>query len=321
MVAGSLLSFVGGVLPAFWNQSFGQIIVARLIYGLGFSMFASRNAVVAQSFGQKDAALWMGRGTFLGNVISILGQLASGRLGDINWRYSFLLYFVCLGAMIVNLLLFREPEKAAEQSKSESAGQKEKLFTPIVVIFALLSVCSALCVYPYISSISNFVAARGLGSASQSSWASAAFSLGGAATALLFGRFYRALGRWTANVGYVIVILGYLCVLSANHIAMVVLGGVLCGAGNNLTVLFIPKRVLESVGPSRQALAVALMAGAISFGSFFSSYFMVAARRVGSFLPFLHNEVEAAFFAGICLFLLMFAALAVLNMRESKKSA
>jgi hypothetical protein len=35
----------------------------------------------------------------------------------------------------------------------------------------------------------------------------------------------------------------------------------------------------------------------------------------------LHNEVEAAFFAGICLFLLMFAALAVLNMRESKKSA
>lgn len=321
LVAGSLLSFVGGVLPAFWNQSFGQIIVARLIYGLGFSMFASRNAVVAQSFGQKDAALWMGRGTFLGNVISILGQLASGRLGDINWRYSFLLYFVCLGAMIVNLLLFREPEKAAEQSKSESAGQKEKLFTPIVVIFALLSVCSALCVYPYISSISNFVAARGLGSASQSSWASAAFSLGGAATALLFGRFYRALGRWTANVGYVIVILGYLCVLSANHIAMVVLGGVLCGAGNNLTVLFIPKRVLESVDPSRQALAVALMAGAISFGSFFSSYFMVAARRVGSFLPFLHNEVEAAFFAGICLFLLMFAALAVLNMRESKKSA
>lgn len=321
LVLGSLLSFVGGVLPAFWNQSFGQIIVARLIYGLGFSMFASRNAVVAQAFGQKDAALWMGRGAFLSNILSILGQLASGKLGDIDWRYSFLLYFVCLGAMIANLTLFREPEKAAPRRPQEQAeaAPKEKLFTPIVCMFVGMSVLSALCIYPYLSSISNFVAARELGAASQSSWASAAFSLGGAATALIFGWYDRRFGRWGVNIGIATVVAGYACVLSARHIAAVVLGGVLCGAGNNLVNLYIPKRVLESVGRSRQALAVALVASAISFGSFFSSYFMVFAKKAGTFLPFLNNEVEAAFFAGICLFSLMFVQMLVLNLRQTKR--
>lgn len=56
MLFGCLMSIIGGILPAFWNATFTQILIGRALYGLGFSVFSCRNAIAVKEFGTEEAA-------------------------------------------------------------------------------------------------------------------------------------------------------------------------------------------------------------------------------------------------------------------------
>lgn len=323
MIFGTALCAIGGVLPAFWNQTFTQIIIARVIYGIGFSVFGARNAIISKVFGSKNAAAWMGYGAFMVSAVSIVGQLASGIVGDIDWRYSFYLHAVCLVALVIILFLFEEPEKNAVPAAAATAkSEKKEFINPRVLLFFVFTLLSALCCFPFLSSISTFVSERGFGSATQASWASSAYTLGSALISIPFGFLYKKLRRWGINFSFLLVILGYLVALASTNIVMVILAAALCGAGFRTVMLQCSKWSMDASTESNRALSMTLISCATAMGSFVSSYFMVLAKRIASVLPNSGSEVASTFMVGVGVYIIMFIVTAVKDFRpEATKAA
>lgn len=316
LLIGMGLSFVGGVLPAFWNQSFTQIIIARVIYGVGFSVFAMRNAIITQAFGTKESAKWTGYGFFVTNAISVIGTSISGYLGDIDWRYCFWQHIICVLMFVVILVLFKEPEHDTATEKAD-APQEKAVINPRIVIFFLMTLAGTLCLYPFFSSISTFVAERGLGTATQAGWLTSAYTIGGAILGSQFGRTAKRFGRWVSTMSCVMVVMGYILILSSSSIAPGILGALLCGGGFSWLVLSSTQWASAISTPGNRALHMTIISAAVASGSFISTYFMSFAKTVGSVIPLFETEVEKTFLVGI----MIYAVLMVLNIVKDFRPA
>ena len=72
LVAGLALCAVGGTMPAFCNATFTIVIIARIIYGFGFSVLAMRNPIIAKAVGEEESAKWIGHGMSIANISSVV---------------------------------------------------------------------------------------------------------------------------------------------------------------------------------------------------------------------------------------------------------
>lgn len=306
ILTGMALCLIGGVLPAFWNGKFIYIILSRTLYGMGFAVFAMRNAIITKAFGVEESAKWTGYGYFVGNAFSMSFQLISGRLGDINWHYCFFLYLFCAVAFVIILTLFKEPEnvEAPAQSETEKKASKAAI-SPRILPFFLMMLLGTLCLYPFLSSISTFVAERGFGTATRSSWVSSAYTLGGALFGVNFGRMNKAAGRWVAPIACLSCICGYTSVLLAGNIAPVILGGLLCGGGFSWFMLSVIQWAGGISSEGNRTLHMTIISSAVSGGSFISSYFMAVARKIGSAIPLFETEIEKTFLIGIIIYVVL----------------
>ncbi|MCI9569434.1 MAG: MFS transporter [Lachnospiraceae bacterium] len=317
LIIGTSLAFVGGVLPAFWNARFSYIIIARVIFGCGFAMFSMRNAITARTYGEVQAAVWMGNGSFLVSFLSIVTQLISGMLGDISWKYSFLLHSLAAVLIFIAVFLYEEPE-GAEKGSPERVRVKKSgsaLVPPSVIFYFLMILTSMLCLFPFLSSISIFVAERGLGSATQSSWVSSAYSAGGAVASLIFAAAYAKYSRWIMSLSCLTVIAGYVLTLAGVNISMVIMGSALCGGGAALITLIYSKWSMDASDESNRALSMTLIPCGVSGGSFLSSYYMIFARKVGAMIPLFETEIEKTFLVGIIIYAVIFILMTVKDFR------
>lgn len=320
MLLGIGFCLVGGIMPAFLNSSFALIIFGRAIYGIGFSFFGSRNAMVAKMVGDKEAPKWIGYGTFLAGIVSIFIQMLSGYLGDINWRYSFLLHGICLLPLLIVLFLYTEPEKTADTPEKKAASGKKAL-EPRVCLFFFFNLLGVLCLYPIVSSISIFVAERGLGGAAQSGMVSSAYTLGGVIIALVFGYFYTRYNRWSINFAFLGIILGYSCILAAGNLPVVIVGSALCGAGFIFSSTAFAKWAMDAASDANKPFAATLISCSTALGSFLSSYFMVLAKSIGSHIPLFETECEKTFLIGILFYLIIFIIMSAFDIRPDSTKA
>lgn len=319
LLIGMTLGLIGGVLPMFWHPNFTAIIIARVIYGLGFSVFAMRNAIITKAFGVEESAKWTGYGFFVGNVISVLFTLIAGRLGDIDWRYCFGLHAVCLVTLTIILLLFKEPatDEAPAAENANKAAAKASL-NPTIFAYFIIMLLGTLCLYPILSSISTFVAERNLGAATQSGWVSSSYTVGGAVFGFFFGKASKKLGRWLAPLSCASCILGYVLILAAGNIFMAMLGCFFCGGGFSWYMLSITQWARGISVDGNRNLHMTIISSAVSGGSFISSYFITFAKAAGGLVPLFETEMENSFLVGIVIYVVLMVLMLVKDWRPKE---
>ncbi len=317
LLTGLVLCLIGGVLPAFFNQHFCFILAARVLFGMGFAMFSMRNAYTTRYFGDDAAAAWMGYGLFIQNACSVVLQLISGRLGDIDWRYSFLLYFVISAALVIAFLLYREPEDRDVPAKPEETKRKKAGLPLRSVIYALIPLLGTLCTFPILSSASVFIHERGLGTAAESSLVASAYTVGSALNSVFFGRVYRRLGRYTVSVGCAITTLGFVLILAASHVTLAAAGSAICGGGFSWILLVCSNWAKDAADADTKAVSMTMVTSFVSGGAFLSSYYMAFARWAGSAIPLFETEMEKTFLVSVILYVAMGVVAAVRDLRPS----
>lgn len=318
LILGCLFCAVGGVLPAVWNNTFTAIIISRVIFGLGFAVFAMRNAVVTRAFGTKESAKWMGYGGFLGGGVSMLLGTVSGILGDINWRYCFMLHALAIVSLLLIVWLYREKETIVEAEPTATKVAKSAPH-PMIAVYFLITLAGTLCLYPFFSAISTFVADRGIGTAAEAGLTTSAYTLGGALLGLIFGWATAKFDRWVVPASCVIVILGYVLVLSATtSIVPAILGGGLCGAGFGWFMLGTTNWARGVSTESNRALSMTIISSAVSGGSFISSYFITFCKKIGAAIPLFETEVEKTFLVGIIIYAIILVLTCIIDFRPQK---
>lgn len=322
LIIGTALTFIGGIMPVVWNSTFTAILISRVIYGFGFSVFAMRNPIITKAFGTKESAMWIGYGMTIGNIFSVITQVVSGMLGDIDWRLSFMLHGICIPMLLLLVVIFKEPEAVVDAAPSSKTKIKGK-FNHYVLIYALITLIGCLCAYPILSSISVYIYERNLGTATAASLASSAYVAGGAIAGAIFGRVYAKYSRWLVSAGAAIAVLGYIAALNAISGPMLaILGSGLVGFGYIGGIMLTTiKWAGEASDEGSRPLAMTLISFAVSTGSFVSSYFMIFAKKAGSIIPLYETEIEKTFLVGIIIFAVFVVLNMVVDLRPIKKDA
>jgi len=313
-----VLNLIGGVLPAFLNRSFAMILAARVVYSVGFGFFSMRNAFTNHFFGDENAAVWMGYGMFIQNAASVLLQLVSGRLGDLNWRYSFLLYFVIAAALAIAFLLYREDPGDRKETGAEQ-GRGGIVLPPLrTAVYALIPLLGTLCIFPILSSASVFIHERGMGTASESSVVVAAHTIGSAVFSVFFGRVFRRLGRWTVSAGCAVSAVGFALILASSNVVMMAAGTFCTGAGFSWVLLACTNWAKDGASHEQKAVAMTLVTSFVSGGAFLSGAFMSFARWAGASIPLFTTELEKTFLVSVLVYIVMGAAAAVFDLRPAR---
>lgn len=309
LVLGLILCTVGGVMPVFLNANFTMIIFSRVVYGFGFAVFAMRNAIITKAFGVEEGAKWMGYGGFVGSAANVLLGIISGNLGDINWRYSFALHAIALVALAIIIALFIEPKAepvAAVETKKSVSEKKFVAPNPMLALYFLIILAGTLCLYPFFSSISTFIADRGLGSATEAGWTTSAYTAGGAILGIFFGAVNKKMERWVMPLSCLICIVGYVSILFASNVFFAILGGCLCGAGFSWFSLTGVQWASNCSNDANRALSMTIISSAISGGSFVSTYFITLCKKIGAYIPLFETEIEKTFLIGVIIFAVIF---------------
>lgn len=326
LLIGTSLMLVGGVLPAFWNSSFIYLIIARVIFGIGFAVFSMRNAIAMKAFGTKEGPKWLGYGCFIGNVAYMLASTVAGWIGSISWKYSFLFHGILIFYVLIFFFLFKneeltdadmkEPETAKEETKTAKPAKKE-FISPRVFGYFLMTLLATLCLYPFMAFMSIFVAERGIGGATEVGILSALYTGGTALFGAIYGKCEAKINRWLMPIACAIVAGGYVVTLAAYNLPLAILGAVLCGGGFSWFVLCVTTWANDASTDGNRALHITLMSTAVSCGSFVSSYFMIFAAKVGAAIPLFSTEMEKTFLVGIILCAVLTLLTGILDFRPA----
>lgn len=321
LVAGACIAGICGMLPAFINATFTQILISRILFAVGFGFFGTRNAIVRASLAdESESAKWLGAAMFFNAAVGVVGQILSGILGDINWRYSFLIYGFCFICMLINIFWYTEPSPVID---TQEKGEKVKgHFNWMIIPYFLVLMLSTLCLYPFLSSISMFIANRGIGTATESGFASSGYTIGMAILSMFFGTIAKKFPRRGYAMGAAIVVIGYVLTLSARTSAIpCIIGGLCCGGGFGFIMLFSIQWAQDMSDKATVVVAGTLMSCAVSCGSFFSTYFMAFLQKIGAGLTMFPTDIEKTFFIGTIVYAIIAVVAAIVDIRPKEVKA
>lgn len=280
-IIGSALLVLGGVMPALVHGSFGIIIVAKLIFGVGLGMLMPlANALVIGLYEGQQQAKYLGWITLFMNAGGIVFQLVGGFIADAGGMAGWYLHFWAYGIAIVCFLLSFFIPEPAKPAPAEGAHEKVKAKIPgIVWVIALLLCLVNILNYPVMMYMSNLFAARGIGGdnvASVTAMALTMFTVAGVIAGFLYGYMFKALGRFVLPVAYFLMALGAFLIWLASNIGVAVVGTSCLGFGFSMLMPSLMQIVGMRTPPERSAVAVSLVMAIMNLGALAATYYLVA---------------------------------------------
>lgn len=275
IVIGLLCYITGGVLPFFLNETFGLIMIGRVIFGIGCGCFGCRNAVIMSMFEGDQRARILGYGMLLMNLGGILIQVVSGFLGDIGLKYSFLTYLISVLPLVLIVQFFNEPEQTQKNnSVDESSGSQKVVIDGKVWIYAIVMIVATILAYPLLSNMSSYIKFKELGTAGVSGMILSLYTVGGAIGGAFFGKIYQMSKKYIGVILFGIVAIGQAIVLYGNSITVIAIGTMIYGIGFfSIIPMFMMFTGIVSE-KSSIAMSTSLIVASLQVGVFLSSYWI-----------------------------------------------
>ena len=225
-ILGMALCLVGGVLPAWLNDPFALIIIARILFGIGIGLMSFRITIIMNSYEDVERAKILGMNIVWQNLGGAAIQYIVGFLGDIKYNYAFLTYFLCTVPLALLILFLREP--AAVSETSDTRGDKPKVY-PVIILIAFLYAFVTGGYNMMLLNTSTLVSMKNFGSAEASGLVQACFTIGAAIGGLVFDKFYAAVKRYIVGISAAVFISGIICIMFSKSLLVYALGMALCG--------------------------------------------------------------------------------------------
>jgi MFS family permease len=239
--------FAPSAVMPIWLNSFMLILVSRAITGLALGlMIPSAVALTGDYYSGAKLQRWLGAQAGVSAVIGVLTSMASGALGELNWRYAFLPLFA--GTLLfVALVVVRaprfQPDKAglsgslglhhAHAGPVAPGADGKAPWLTLLGIFALSVVGSAI-IFPQGFELGALLHEKALGASSVTGLAIAVMAGSAAVTAfsLVWLRWLSAPAKTAVAIAAAGV--GTLLLVGATSLAPLMLGIALVGASHGL---------------------------------------------------------------------------------------
>lgn len=322
MMLSAVLTMCGALPLLFDPVPFWSIMLSRVLVGVGFGLVTLRNACIRKMFAGDDAkiALWIGLTNCIVNIMSSALQPISGLLGDVDIKYTFWLYFIAVVPLILNILFFKEPESAIEEVNEGTKAPRGKI-NPKIFLFSAIVIFGTLISFPIFTGMATLITSRGIGEAAISGTVTSMYSVGSMIGSLAYPIQNKTFKRMGIALDMFALALGFGLIVLAQNVFVAIVGAFLCGVGFTCFSLSFVKFAGDVSDDSTRTFASTLLTTSISIGSFFSSYWINAANKIGSVFTFLPTDAERTYMVGTILYVVLGIVFTLVNVypKETQK--
>lgn len=303
-IAGALLTIIGGAGPFFFgNTTLQGMYTWRVIYGIGIGCVTVKNATIRRLFTNlSESAKYLGVSMAVVNVTAFTGQIISGFLADIDWKYCFLLNALGVIPLIINTLVLQEPEP--EEPAAANTRQPRGKLDPRAFLYMAMMVISTLWLNPVLSGTATLISERNLGTAAIAGTVVSMYTLGNAITSSFFGAIYKKMQKYGYPICTVGVVIGLALMVFGQNIFVIGLGVFCCGAFSNVKRCFLMQWAGDVCEGAAKTFASTMLMTGLSFGSFLSVYWITISDILCSGLTMFQTEITRSYALGCVLFII-----------------
>ena len=258
---GLIIAGIGGITPVFLYQNYMQLLISRLIFGIGTGLFATLSvSYINLLFDEEERATLIG---YRGSV-ELLGQSAIamlvGFLFRFGWNMSFLAYGISF--FLVIFFYFKVPDVERESEESDDNVKSEKmniLVYPIILFSFIIVLCGSAIAVRFSAMVTEIQ-----GESYNSSWIIAIKPIFSIIGGILFGKLNKLLGKKLLYLAiFLFSISAFMIGFSNGSFVILIVGFLLSGVVPAWIFPFTFNMISKITQGKKQQIAMSLaMAGA-----------------------------------------------------------
>ncbi len=267
MLGALTLYAVAGASGAF-ASSLTAILIGRMALGVGIGgTMTSAMAMIADRYHGAARQRLLGTQAAVMSGAGMLFLLIGGALGELGWRYPFLVYLSALAMIPVALVWLREPQRVADATNADV----EQLPVGILALVGSTAMLSMIVFYLIPTKLPFLLKDVGITSPLLSGIAVAVSNLTMASLALSYPRMQARLRPFpTYALIFGLTALGFVIIATSRSYAAVLIGSAIAGAGYGWLFPINNALVMERTPASMRGRASGILTTSIFLGQFLS---------------------------------------------------
>lgn len=298
---GMLLIAFGGTAPYFFHSSWKIVIVFRVILGIGVGFLGIRSSLLIKSVPTEKQATYIGYGSMLATIGTVIASPIVGYLAEISWYHGFLFNALSLLLFIYIFFTLLEPEKGEDNVNSYKIAKNVKgRYGWRMIYYTVMQFTTCTAVFSICSGMTTYFADKKLGSALLAGSMISIYTLSGACINLIIGPVLKIFKGKTIAFLCLVSAVGLFLILVPSY-TVVIVGVALAGIGfcGNMSVFQIYNG--EIAPPNLLALSSSFILAAIQGGVFASNYFIAVSHIIFN----RDTDIESSFLGGSFAFIIM----------------
>ena len=292
VVASTALMIIGGLLPLLFHDAFWQLVVASVIFGLGYGGISPlTTALIHEHYSEEEQPAMLG---FQSAVIGIGGVLCSyigGQLASVRWWYAYGAFFLFIPVFLLVLMLPKGELSAPVKETGFSS-----LFNSSLLFYVAQSILYAVFLYIFQTNIALLVEARKLGSSAVSGWILSTQSAAGIVSGILGGRVLGKLKNFALPAILACSSAAQLIIFFSSDLSPLFLAAAILGFFFSIRMPAGYLKATQSVPPAVATMAIAVYCSSSQAGQFLSP------TAVNALSGMLGLDLEEKFLmGGICM--------------------
>lgn len=233
LIMGIIIYLIGG-LGAGLAPNFATLLIMRGILGVGCGFITpmAQNLISSNFSGEVKTRLT----SYSASASYLMGIIASflvGNLVAVNWRLAFLVYFVALVVMILNIIYLPDDRPHEKTASAQSVSGKNRINVPaLITMIAMFGINGAF--YTFSASISLFMRGDSIGNESSSGIVVSSFMICGFIVGLIVPKIRQLIKGYTMALGCLMMGGGYLILSSAHTMEVLMLAAALVGGSYSI---------------------------------------------------------------------------------------
>lgn len=311
LIMGIIIYLIGG-LGAGLAPDFATLLIMRGILGVGCGFITpmAQNLISSNFSGEVKTRLT----SYSASASYLMGIIASflvGNLVAVNWRLAFLVYFVALVVMILNIIYLPDdrphektasvPEKAAENTAQSVSGKNRINVPALITMIAMFGINGAF--YTFSASISLFMRGDSIGNESSSGIVVSSFMICGFVVGLIVPKIRKLINGYTMALGCLMMGGGYLILSSAHTMGVLMLAAALVGGSYSILYSGIFTKIRSQARSEEETTTLVTFTTAFMFlGQALSQYILRGVELISGISGYRFRFGFLALILLICMF-------------------
>lgn len=311
LIMGIIIYLIGG-LGAGLAPDFATLLIMRGILGVGCGFITpmAQNLISSNFSGEVKTRLT----SYSASASYLMGIIASflvGNLVAVNWRLAFLVYFVALVVMILNIIYLPDdrphektasvPENAAENTAQSVSGKNRINVPALITMIAMFGINGAF--YTFSASISLFMRGDSIGNESSSGIVVSSFMICGFVVGLIVPKIRQLIKGYTMALGCLMMGGGYLILSSAHTMGVLMLAAALVGGSYSILYSGIFTKIRSQARSEEETTTLVTFTTAFMFlGQALSQYILRGVELISGISGYRFRFGFLALILLICMF-------------------